>query len=250
MIDELLHIYEESRLNQGQPESIFNPTLIFNEGWLLRAVLRQWKLAPGKSHLPFLPFPADAKVYSEGQLYSPFAPRQRGDGLAEAHTHADGIVGDFSIGATKSGIEVHPDCRYLAVFEAKLYSPLAGGISHAPGYDQVSRTVGCVINSLLRSGCPGPYAAHVVVLHPADHSNVNPGRYSSAYLERQIAARVEGFGLAHGELAQLAGHSGCCQALVCHLGRGAAEIGSDQLDQFYQQCRRFNRRTPASATDP
>ena len=123
MIDELLQIYEESRLNQGQPESLFNPTLIFNEGWLLRGVLRQWKLAPGKSCLPFLPFPADAKIYSEGQLYSPFAPRQRGDKLAEAHTHVDGIVGHFSIGATKSGIEVDAGCRYLAVFEAKLLQP-------------------------------------------------------------------------------------------------------------------------------
>ena len=40
MIDELLRIYEESRLNRGQPECLFNPTLIFNEGWLLRAVQR------------------------------------------------------------------------------------------------------------------------------------------------------------------------------------------------------------------
>lgn len=67
MIDELLHIYEESRLNRGQPESLFNPTLIFNEDWLLRAVLQQWKLAPGKTRGPFLPFPLDAKMYSEGQ---------------------------------------------------------------------------------------------------------------------------------------------------------------------------------------
>ena len=55
MIEELLRIYEENRLNRGQPESLFNPTLIFNEGWLLRAVLRQWKLAPGKTRVPFLP---------------------------------------------------------------------------------------------------------------------------------------------------------------------------------------------------
>ncbi len=252
MIDELLRIYEESRLNREQPESIFNPTLIFNEGWLLRAVLRQWKLAPGKSCLPFLPFPAEAKVYSEGQLFSPFAPRQRGDKLAEAHTHADGIVGDFSIGATKSGIEVHPDCRYLAVFEAKLYSPLAGSISHAPGYDQVSRTVGCVINSLLRAGCPGPYAAHVVVLHPADHSNVNPRRYSNAYLEQQIAARVENFGLpptstfARSWRATL----DTVQLWFVTWEEALAEIGSDELDQFYQQCRRFNHRTTASSAYP
>lgn len=251
MIDELLRIYDESRLNQGQPESLFSPTLIFNEGWLLRGVLRQWKLAPGKSHLPFLPFPSDAKIYSEGQLYSPFAPRQRGDKLAEAHTHVDGIVGHFSIGATKSGIEVDADCRYLAVFEAKLYSPIAGGISNAPGYDQVSRTIGCVINSLLRAGCPDPYAAHVVVLYPADHTGIAPARYNTSYLEHQIAARVEGFGLpassafARGWRATLE----AVQLTFVTWEEVLAGIGNDQLDQFYQYCRRFNRRTPVSAAD-
>ncbi len=60
MINELMRVWEGSRLNRGQPESLFNPTLIFNEGWLLRGVLRQWKLAPGKSRLPFLPFPTES----------------------------------------------------------------------------------------------------------------------------------------------------------------------------------------------
>ena len=41
MIDELLRIYEESRLNRGQPESTFNPTLIFN-----------YHLRPGKTCWP------------------------------------------------------------------------------------------------------------------------------------------------------------------------------------------------------
>ena len=74
MIDDLLHIYEESRLNRGQPESLFNPTLIFNEGWLLRAVLRQWKWADKPAPLPALP--CRAKV-TRRPMYSPFAPRQR-----------------------------------------------------------------------------------------------------------------------------------------------------------------------------
>ena len=31
VIEELLRIYEENRLNRGQPESLFNPTLIFTD---------------------------------------------------------------------------------------------------------------------------------------------------------------------------------------------------------------------------
>lgn len=243
MIEELLHIYEESRLNQGKPESLFNPTLIFNEGWLLRAVLRQWKLASCRSRLPFLPFPADAKVYSEGQLYSPFAPRQRGDKMGEAHTHVDGIVGDFSIGATKSGIEVGAGCRYLAVFEAKLYSPIAAGISNVPGYDQISRTVSCVANSLLRSGCPGSFSAYVVMLYPADHIGISPPRYGKAYLESQIAERVQGFGLPPADPFARGWRAifDTVQLSFVTWEDALAEIGDDQLGQFYQLCRRFNR---------
>lgn len=250
MIEELLRIYEENQLNRGQPESLFNPTLIFNEGWLLRAVLRQWKLAPGKSRLPFLPFPPDAKMYSEGQLYTAIVPRQRGDKLAEAHTHVDGIVGDFSIGATKSGIEVSADCRYLAVFEAKLYSTIAGGITNAPGYDQISRTVGCVINSLLRAGCFGPCSIHVIVLYPADHAGINPARFSKSYLERQIAARVQGFGLlptaafARGWRAVL----NTIQLSFVTWEDALAETGDAQLGKFYQLCQRFNQKRGGEQT--
>jgi len=248
MIEELLRIYEESRLNQGKPESLFNPTLIFNEGWLLRAVLRQWKLAPGASSLPFLPFPAGTKIYSEGQLYSPFVPRRRGDQQAEAHTHVDGIAGDFSIGATKSGIEVDAGCRYLAIFEAKLYSSIAGGIRHSPDYDQVSRTVACVIHALLRAGCSGSCAAHVVVLHPADHAGIDPARYSKLHLEQQIALRVQVYGLpptdafARGWRAALE----TVQLSFVTWEDSLAEIGDDQLDQFYRLCQRFNHRSRTS----
>ncbi len=183
-------------------------------------------------------------------MYSPFAPRQRGDKLAEAHTHVDGIVGHFSIGATKSGIEVDADCRYLAVFEAKLYSPIAGGTSNAPGYDQVSRTVGCVINSLLRAGCPDdPCSAHVVVLYPADHAGINPGQYGKTHLERQIAARVQGFGLAPTS-AFARGWRAALETVRLSFVTWEdvlAEIGNDPLNQFYQHCWRFSRRTPALA---
>lgn len=243
MIEELLRIYEESRLNPAQPECLFNPTLVFNEGWLLRAVLRQWKLAPGEAPLPFLPFPADATVYSEGQLHTPFAPRQRGDPLAEAHSHVDGIVGDFSIGATRSGIEVSADCRYLAVFEAKLYSQIASGTSRMAGYDQVSRTVACVINALLCAGCSGPIAAHVVVLYPADNAGINPARYGKTYLEQQIATRVQDFGLpptavfTRGWRAALE----TVQLWFVTWEEALAETADGQMREFYQLCQRFNR---------
>ena len=70
----LLEIYQEGRLNEGQPECLFAETLVFNEGWLLRSALKawkEWKMRSTSSSLPFLPFPPDAKAYSESQLRTP-----------------------------------------------------------------------------------------------------------------------------------------------------------------------------------
>lgn len=61
MIEELLRIYDESRLNRGQPESIFNPTLIFNEGWLLRAGSANGNWCRASSVCLFCPSPPRRK---------------------------------------------------------------------------------------------------------------------------------------------------------------------------------------------
>jgi hypothetical protein len=71
----LLKLYDESRLNDRPPECLLAETQIFNEGWLLRSVLQTWKTSSAGSNLPLLPFPAEARVYSEGQLRTPFKRR-------------------------------------------------------------------------------------------------------------------------------------------------------------------------------
>ena len=62
MLQELLQIYDQSQVNAGKPECSFAETLIFNEGWLLRAVLKEWQDQPSSSGLDFLPFPRNARV--------------------------------------------------------------------------------------------------------------------------------------------------------------------------------------------
>ena len=39
MIEELLRIYEQGRINPRPPQYIFPETLLFNEGWTLRAAI-------------------------------------------------------------------------------------------------------------------------------------------------------------------------------------------------------------------
>lgn len=245
----LLKLYDENRLNDGPPECLFAETQIFNEGWLLRSVLKAWRTSSTRSNVPFLPFPAEARVYSEGQLRTPFKARRRGDPTAETHTRVDGIAGHFSIATdTKSGIALDRGCGYIAAFEAKLYSSIGKGTKNAPGYDQVSRTAACLIHALLEATPAADCAAHLVVLYPADYPDLEPDTYAKAQLRDQIASRLKGYkqaGDATPEIRRFeAGWEERLQQLGVHFQTWEDvlnEIGSESLMQFYGRCQQFNR---------
>ena len=83
MIGELLRIYEEGRINPRPPQCIFPETLLFNEGWMLRAAIHSlrsvqvpaWRQGHEQAAFSFLPFPPGVEVYSEIQPYAPFRQR-------------------------------------------------------------------------------------------------------------------------------------------------------------------------------
>ena len=198
MWNHLLELYRESKLNAGDPECLFKETLIFEEGWLLRSVLKEWKTSSRRSKFGFFQFPPNARVYSEGQLFTPFKVRPKsertGDPKGESNTRIDGIAGDFSIrDGTKAGIELDRGCRYIAVFEAKLYSPLDKKVTHAEDYDQVARTTACLIHALLEAEPSEGFEAHLVVLYPADNLHIDPDQYKGNHVRNQIAGRLKAY---------------------------------------------------------
>ncbi len=255
----LLEVYNAGLLNQDRPQCLFPETLLFNEGWLLRAVLMAWKARGSESRFGFLPFPEDTKLYSEGQLYTPFKARSRGDKQAESHTHVDGIVGHFSIGSTKSGIVLEQGFKYIAAFEAKMYSPLSSGTANAPTYDQVSRTAACLINSVLQARQADGYAAHLVILYPEDNRRVDATQHEAHIIEERIAARIQAYlgdGGADELFKQFAeGWKDALRKLQVWFltwEEVLAEIGDDELNQFYEMCKRFGRlfRSPQRRAQP
>jgi hypothetical protein len=126
------------------------PTILYNEGWMLRLILSSG--AEGVSCLPFSFLPG-SRWFSEALLYSPFLSRFKGDLLAETHTHADGVIGHFRFAATtKTGLELVPDSKQFIVIEAKMFSSLSRGIRNAPFYDQAARTVACMAACVEKSG--------------------------------------------------------------------------------------------------
>ena len=81
-------------------------------------------------------------------------PVYQGDILAEAYTHADGVIGHIAVGkAGRGDIFLIEPFEQFIVLEAKLFSKLSGGILKVPGFDQVARNVACMAEVVKRSGC-------------------------------------------------------------------------------------------------
>lgn len=130
--------------------AVFPPTLLYEEGWMLRLIL--FSAAEGINCLPFK-FAPGSRWYSETLLASPFLARHRNDELAETYTHADGVVGHFSFrAATKTMLELNSNARQFVVLEAKMSSSLSAGTRRAVTYDQATRTVSCMAKTIECSG--------------------------------------------------------------------------------------------------
>ena len=138
-----------SSSQSGSPN--FPPTLIYNEGWMLRLILDWFSRNTIPNHP--LAFEADAHWFSEALVPSPFHARRRADTRAEARTHADALVGHFAIGsAAKADAILLPEATQLLVLEAKMSSALSAGTRNAPTYDQAARNVACIAEMHRRAG--------------------------------------------------------------------------------------------------
>jgi hypothetical protein len=83
------------------------------------------------------------------------------------------------------------DFKYLAVFEAKMYSGLSSGIKNVKNYSQVSRTIVCIINSVLRARKSGHYIIYFIVIYPNDnYKKIEPTKYTKNFIEREIGERL------------------------------------------------------------
>jgi hypothetical protein len=135
----------------GSEASVLPPTELYNEGWMLRLILDWFDRNRDLPHaLSFLP---EARWYSEALLPSRFLPQQRGDKRAESFTHADGVVGHFTIAPGESGeAKLATDTRQFLVTEAKLASGLSSGTKNAPSFDQAARSVACIAHMVGLSG--------------------------------------------------------------------------------------------------
>jgi hypothetical protein len=149
MLNNITEIFETIEKFDSQ-ENNLQPTLLYNEGWMLRLVLKWFSDHKGIDH--HLSMKENTRWFSEGLIKSKFAATFRGDNLAEGYTHADGLYGDFVIGGNGFGdVALKDNCRQFAVVEAKMFSKLSPGITHSPNYNQFARNVACICNLVTES---------------------------------------------------------------------------------------------------
>jgi hypothetical protein len=143
MFKQIIKMLQRCDTDQG----VLPPTEVYNEGWMLRLILDWFSKQPASEHQ--LSFEKGARWYSEILLPSQFLPRYQRDPQAEAHTHADGVIGHFSVGRSGKGdIDLHTDAMQFVVVAAKIFSRLSKGIENFENYDQAARTTACIAETL------------------------------------------------------------------------------------------------------
>lgn len=178
----------------GHP--VFPPSTLFNEGWLLRLVL-DWFTRHGGDRYALSPL-AGARWFAEPWLPSAFLPRHRGDRLAEARSHADAVLGHFTVGDPgTAGLALEPDATQLVVIEAKLYARLSTGVKNAPYYDQAARTVACMAEILRRAGREPGSMDDLSLLILAPQARLDDGVFAwdsdPEAIRRKVRRRVEDY---------------------------------------------------------
>jgi len=119
-----------------------NPTIIYNEGWMIRLLVMESmieKLQINKVDFGLL---ATKNWSSEALITSPFVEAKVNK---EGYTHADIILGDFSVNYNERGdINLNDSPDVLGIIEAKMGSNLSTGTSNADNYNQASRSICCL----------------------------------------------------------------------------------------------------------
>ena len=181
----------------GEDTSIMPPTELYNEGWMLRLVLDWFSNHPNRKHP--LAFIDGARWYSEGLLSTPFLPQQRPDKRAEGYTHADGIIGHFTVSpGVRSEVRLKSEARQLIVIEAKMGSPLSSRTTNAPGYDQAARNVACLAHVINDAGVDAESMESCAFYVVAPENQIETGVFrdlvTKRNVEKKVAARVAQYG--------------------------------------------------------
>lgn len=237
----------------GGPAKNFPPTDLYNEGWMLRLILDWLSLNPGIDH--DLAFSASDKWYSEALLPSVFLARIRGDKLAESWTHADGVIGDFVIGASREGdLSLAENASRILVTEAKMFSKFSAGVKNASYFNQAARNVACIAEVICRANIPPASLEKIAFFVLAPESRITDGVFAehmdpkkmhsivsrriSEYQDSEKDKWLEDWFVPTMEKIQVREIS--WEELIGVISRLDPDSGG-QIQSFYEKCLEFNQ---------
>jgi hypothetical protein len=229
----------------------FRPTEIYNEGWLLRALLHAASRLDDQS-FP-LSFAPGATWFSEALLPTAFKAQYRSDPLAETRTNADGVIGHILVGEKgKADLELKPAAQQFVVVEAKIGSSLSSGTRNAPYFDQAARTVACMAESLRRADRRPSDVVRLVFIVLAPQSAIDAGTFAEemdltsirSKVERRVSEYEGTLDEWHSRwfeptMAEIDLLSLSWEAAISWLGDSDGAAGAALAD-FYQRCLDFN----------
>lgn len=228
------------------------PTIVFNEGWLLRLILDCFSRLPSVEHE--LSFPPNTTWFSEAWLPTAFRPRTRADKLSESYTHADGVIGHFKINrASNAALVLAKDSSHFVVTEAKMFSPLSSGVKNAPFFNQAARNVACMAEVVRRADCSIEQFTSLGFYVLAPEVMIDGGVFDSQMTRENVRAtvaeRVRGYdGLLDTWfeswfLPVLGSIDLKCiswEAILTVI-ESSGDPGAGELRAFYDNCIKFNR---------
>jgi hypothetical protein len=243
-------------LAQASRDGHLPPTILYNEGWMLRLVL-DWCASHPAFVEPFI-FLDGSSWCSEALLPSRFLGR---GSRREGFTHADGVIGHFRFKPGGRGdIELLPDGRQLSVFEAKMASLLSSGTAHAKGYNQAARNVACMAHVAVDQPSALNSLERISFTVLAPRQRIQEGAFAehldAASVSRVVAARASAFDsesanwyssafrafLPRCVISAVAWEDAVAAITTCDAAFGA------ELAEFYALCLRYNPIAPARSS--
>jgi hypothetical protein len=255
VINKIISLLESCSTDQG----VFPPTILYNEGWLLRLIMVWFSTHKLKDHS--LSVPESCKWYSEAMLPSAFLPRRRSDLLAESWTHADGVIGHFEIGeGAKANLILSSDATHFVVLEAKIFSKLSSGVKHASYFDQAARNVACMAETIKRAPCSPSNFTSLGFYVLAPQAQIGQGIFAADLNRDSIKGKVERRVKEYGKrddwfrqwfIPTLGGikiEALSWEELIVTIRNSDPDAGHE-LDEFYKLCLQYNQKRAGGDRD-
>ena len=219
-----------------------NPTIIYNEGWMIRLLVGESKRIG--ITVKNIDFSKINNWTSEAKISSPFEGKElKKNKKNETKTQADVILGDFRINYDRNAeIIIETPSEILGIIEAKMGSNLSPGIKNAKNYNQASRNICCLAYVTKKSP---ECKIFFVIVAPEVRINNPKSKFKEQIGEtkKEIKDRFEETGREY--TSEMDEKIENCEIIIISYEEWINEIeGSDvkkALNKFYDKCIEHNK---------